>query len=42
MVEDVRLGVEGKARVKFFGKVGGLLPTEQEIEKELAKEMIAA
>ena len=42
MVEDVRLGVEGKARINFFGKVGGLLPTEREIEKDLTKEMIAA
>jgi 2-oxoglutarate ferredoxin oxidoreductase subunit alpha len=38
MVEDVRLGVEGRARVDFFGKVGGLLPTEREIESSLAKE----
>ncbi len=35
MVEDVRLGVEGRAVVKFFGKVGGLLPTEREIENRL-------
>jgi len=35
MVEDVRLGVEGKARVEFFGKVGGILPREREIEERL-------
>jgi 2-oxoglutarate ferredoxin oxidoreductase subunit alpha len=38
MVEDVRLGVEGRARVGFFGKLGGLLPTEREIGASLAKE----
>ncbi len=35
MVEDVRLGVEGRATVSFFGKVGGLLPTQGEIESRL-------
>jgi 2-oxoglutarate ferredoxin oxidoreductase subunit alpha len=38
MVEDIRLGSEGGAEVDFFGKVGGLLPTEREIEEKLAKE----
>jgi len=45
MVEDVRLGAEGRAKVEFFGKVGGLLPTEREIEdtlRKLAKEAITA
>lgn len=45
MFEDVRLGVEGRARVEFFGKVGGLLPTEQETEnalRNLMEEAIAA
>jgi 2-oxoglutarate ferredoxin oxidoreductase subunit alpha len=45
MVEDVRLGVEGRARVEFFGKVGGLLPTEREIEEasqNLMEEAITA
>jgi 2-oxoglutarate ferredoxin oxidoreductase subunit alpha len=35
MIEDVRLGVEGRARVDFFGKVGGVLPTLGEIEDRL-------
>lgn len=35
MVEDVKLGVEGRAKVGFFGKVGGILPTEREIEQRL-------
>jgi hypothetical protein len=37
MFEDVRLGVEGRAKVDFFGKVGGLLPTEREIESRLQR-----
>jgi len=35
MVEDVRLGAQGRARASFYGKVGGLLPTEREIEDKL-------
>jgi 2-oxoglutarate ferredoxin oxidoreductase subunit alpha len=38
MVEDVRLGSEGRAEVGFFGKVGGLLPTEREIEHKIRQE----
>jgi 2-oxoglutarate ferredoxin oxidoreductase subunit alpha len=38
MVEDIRLGSEGRAEVNFFGKVGGLLPTEREIEQKIAEE----
>jgi hypothetical protein len=37
MVEDVRLGAEGRAKVDSFGKVGGLLPTEREIESKLQR-----
>ncbi len=38
MVEDIRLGLEGRAGVDFFGRVGGLLPTEREIEDKIAEE----
>jgi 2-oxoglutarate ferredoxin oxidoreductase subunit alpha len=38
MVEDIRLGSEGRAVVDFFGKVGGLLPTEREIGDKIAEE----
>ena len=38
MVEDIRLGCEGRAGVGFFGKVGGLLPAEREIESKTAEE----
>lgn len=32
MVEDVRLAVNGKTPVAFFGKMGGIMPTPEEIE----------
>ena len=31
MVEDVRLGVNGKREVAFYGRMGGGIPTEEEI-----------
>lgn len=31
MVEDVRLAVEGKTRVEFYGRMGGVVPTPDEI-----------
>jgi 2-oxoglutarate ferredoxin oxidoreductase subunit alpha len=37
MVEDVRLAVNGKCRVEFFGRAGGGIPTEEEILKEIDK-----
>ena len=41
MVDDVRLAVEGKAPVRFFGRTGGIVPTVREIVEQveaLAKE----
>jgi 2-oxoglutarate/2-oxoacid ferredoxin oxidoreductase subunit alpha len=35
MVEDVRLGVEGKIPVEFFGRMGGVIPSPEEIEHYL-------
>lgn len=35
MVEDVRLAVKGKVPVAFFGKLGGLIFTPEEIEQQL-------
>jgi len=35
MVEDVRLGVEGKIPVEFFGRMGGIIPSPEEIEQYL-------
>lgn len=31
MVEDVRLAVEGKTRVEFYGRIGGIIPTPDEV-----------
>jgi len=35
MVEDVRLAVEGKAPVHFYGRPGGEIPTEKEIIEQI-------
>jgi len=37
MVEDVRLAVNGKAEVKFYGRSGGGVPTEEEIIDKIVK-----
>ncbi len=37
MVEDVRLAVEGKCPVRFYGRMGGEVPTAEEILKEIRK-----
>ncbi len=31
MIEDVKLAVNGKAQVEFFGRTGGIVPTPNEI-----------
>jgi pyruvate/2-oxoacid:ferredoxin oxidoreductase alpha subunit len=36
MVEDVRLAVNGKVPVEFYGRIGGQVPSEGEIERALA------
>ena len=41
MVEDVRLAVGGKTRVEFYGRMGGVVPTPEEIVEAIrAKFMI--
>jgi len=35
MVEDVRLAVNGKVPVEFYGRVGGNVPSVEEIQAEL-------
>ena len=35
MVEDVRLAVNGKKPVHFYGRMGGNLPTQKEILDQL-------
>ena len=37
MVEDVKLAVNGKAEVNFYGRVGGVVPTQSEILTEIKK-----
>jgi 2-oxoglutarate ferredoxin oxidoreductase subunit alpha len=37
MIEDVKLAVNGKAEVNFYGRCGGIIPTPIEILKELNK-----
>lgn len=37
MVEDVKLAVNGKVEVNFYGRVGGVVPTQSEILTEIKK-----
>ena len=37
MVEDVRLSVDGKAPVKFYGRMGGVVPLPDEVLNEIRK-----
>jgi 2-oxoglutarate ferredoxin oxidoreductase subunit alpha len=37
MVEDVRLGVEGKVPVEFYGRMGGVIPSAEEVFEALKK-----
>jgi len=39
MVEDVRLGVEGRSPVSFYGRMGGIIPAPEEVLREL-KEVV--
>ena len=37
MVEDVRLAVEGKLPVHFYGRTGGMIPSPSEIADKARK-----
>jgi 2-oxoglutarate ferredoxin oxidoreductase subunit alpha len=37
MIDDVRLSVDGKARVDFYGRCGGVIPTEEEVLAEVRR-----
>lgn len=37
MLDDVRLAVNGKAPVAFFGHTGGIVPTPNEVLDEIRK-----
>jgi 2-oxoglutarate ferredoxin oxidoreductase subunit alpha len=39
MVEDVRLGVNGKKPVFFYGRTGGMVPEPSAILEEIKKVM---
>jgi 2-oxoglutarate ferredoxin oxidoreductase subunit alpha len=39
MVEDVRLAIEGKRPVEFYGRMGGMIPSPEEVLKKV--ELIA-
>jgi len=41
MVEDVRLALEGKVPVEFYGRTGGNVPSVEEIQQQLMKEVMA-
>ncbi len=40
MVEDVRLAVEGRTPVEHFGKMGGIIPTPEEVLEALKEKFI--
>ena len=37
MVDDVRLAVNGKRPVSFFGRTGGMIPSMEEVTAEIVK-----
>jgi 2-oxoglutarate ferredoxin oxidoreductase subunit alpha len=37
MVEDVRLGVEGRVPVRFHGRMGGIIPSPDEVVAALER-----
>jgi 2-oxoglutarate ferredoxin oxidoreductase subunit alpha len=40
MLEDVRLAVEGKTRVEFLGRMGGVIPSPEEILSKLEEKFV--
>ncbi|HOQ49049.1 MAG TPA: 3-methyl-2-oxobutanoate dehydrogenase subunit beta, partial [Candidatus Kapabacteria bacterium] len=37
MVEDVKLSVCGKTRVEYYGRMGGMIPSPEEIVENFEK-----
>jgi len=37
MIEDVKLGMCGKSRIHFYNRVGGMVPSYEEIISEVEK-----
>jgi 2-oxoglutarate ferredoxin oxidoreductase subunit alpha len=42
MVQDIRLAVNGKTKVEYFGRMGGIVPTPNEVEQALIQKLIEA
>jgi len=40
MVNDIRLAVNGKTKVEYFGRMGGIVPTPDEVEAALEQKLI--
>lgn len=40
MVEDVKLAVNGKTKVEFYGRVGGMIPSPEEVLEALKQKII--
>lgn len=40
MVEDIRLAVSGKIKVDYYGRMGGIIPTPDEVVEMLEKKII--
>jgi 2-oxoglutarate ferredoxin oxidoreductase subunit alpha len=40
MVNDIRLAVNGKTMVEYFGRMGGIVPTPDEVEAALEQKLI--
>jgi pyruvate/2-oxoacid:ferredoxin oxidoreductase alpha subunit len=41
MVEDVRLAINGKLPVEFYGRVGGNVPSVEELQQQILERMVA-
>jgi len=37
MIQDVRLTLNGRSEVSFFGRSGGLIPTEEDLLAEIRR-----
>ncbi|HKS75721.1 MAG TPA: 3-methyl-2-oxobutanoate dehydrogenase subunit VorB [Terriglobales bacterium] len=42
MIEDVRLAIDGKVPVEFYGRVGGNVPSVEELEAQVLERVAAA
>ena len=41
MVEDVRLALNGRAPVEFYGRVGGNVPSVEELQAQVTERVVA-